>query len=420
METKGARHDSDGRAPEDCFAGSRVLLLVDSFSREASGGMVARFLAHNLRQWGADVRVVAVREDLTPEGRQEAAAVELVPATREERALTQIAVGRRGRRFREILREHRPGVVHVAALEIGKPWQFLDAARETRARLVLQTWGYTFYCAQGYDYLKGRTCGLCANGRFVNAYRMGCERRALVAAVGAVGRTLLRRASAQGDVAIASCHHMKERLEAFGVPSERILRLPVPFDGRRLAGLEPRDEGYVAFLGQPTPAKGIAAVEAAVRECQSTRFELFFTGDAPAVERLRQMGPRVRVETNLRWHTGVAERIAHAGIVLAPSLWATPLELALYEAMGLSKAVVAFKVGAHRDYLQDGREALVAEEGDIAGFVERVRLLEAQPELRVKLGTRARQALEEMTDVRRLRATLARAYFGDLGGISWS
>jgi glycosyltransferase involved in cell wall biosynthesis len=205
---------------------------------------------------------------------------------------------------------------------------------------------------------------------------------------------------------------MRREIVSRGVPPERVAIAPNMVDTARFTP-GPRDAGLAARLG-------IAGDETVVGYISS--FNAYEETDriVHTVATLRRAGLKVRgllVGDGFRRASDerLAERLA-PGAVLFPgrvthdlipdyyrlidvfviprsddriSRLVTPLKP--YEALAAGRAIVASRVGALAEILEEGVTAIFYEAGDTAGLTDAVRRLVTDDEARARLGTEARQ-----------------------------
>jgi glycosyltransferase involved in cell wall biosynthesis len=86
--------------------------------------------------------------------------------------------------------------------------------------------------------------------------------------------------------------------------------------------------------------------------------------------------------------------------------WMSPIKM--FEYMATGRAIISSDLPALREILIDGENALLVPPRDGEGWVRAVRRLQADPELRIRLGSRAkRELLESYTWSARARKILA-------------
>ena len=219
-----------------------------------------------------------------------------------------------------------------------------------------------------------------------------------VAGLGRPSATFLRLAFRAADLVLAVSRSSAARIrEAFAVPGILVVPNPAPPAPAAIDRDRPGAAPLAVYLGGfANPVKGGEVLLAALArpEFADTSFVLAGPGEPPAAA--RQL---IDERPGLRWRgwlDGAAkdELLREADIFVLPST-SEGLPMALLEAMAFGLAIVATAVGGVPDVTSDDVDALVVRPGDSAGLAAAVARLDADAELRVRLGAAARErALE--------------------------
>jgi glycosyltransferase involved in cell wall biosynthesis len=203
---------------------------------------------------------------------------------------------------------------------------------------------------------------------------------------------LLERALAARTYRVVACCEVVGRYyqQQVGVPSSKVAvlynavrfgRRPQPTDGEtaRFALKLPPDALVIGTLGRLTEQKGqrilLQAVASLVRDTPNV--VLFLAGDGPLREELESEAARLGLADRARFlglRRDRATLYAAMDIFVLPSRW-EGLSLALVEAMGAGRAVVATDVGGNPEVVRDGRTGLLVpatDSGALAGALERL------------------------------------------------
>ncbi len=237
-------------------------------------------------------------------------------------------------------------VVHAHNLNPTLGWRALAAARAAGARVVLHLHQYRLVCAIGVCFTRGAECTRCHGRDTLPGVRLNC-RGSLGEAV-AYGASLAlwqRRLAEQADAVIVPSAFTRERLRELGAPLdwERVHVLPPPVvvtasESRAAAG------SYALVVSRLAPEKG---VDVAIDACRAADVALVIAGDGPERGALqaRAAGADVRFVGHV--DDGELARLrAGAALALAPSRSAETFGLAAAEAMAAGLPVVASRVGA--------------------------------------------------------------------------
>lgn len=218
----------------------------------------------------------------------------------------------------------------------------------------------------------------------------------------ALNRWLYGRAT---DLVVAVSEAIRRQCVGAGLaPAHRVTTLPGAVDGERFrpgnAGAVRRElrvaEGMplIGLLSGFRVMKGHAiVVDAAERLARAGRpFHLVFVGRGPFEAAIRERTDRA----------GLADRVSFLGFVQDPARLVGGLDIALYpplesdgmsralfEYMASGRAVIASRVGAAAEVLEDGVTALLVPGGDAPELARALERLLADPALRESMGHRA-------------------------------
>jgi glycosyltransferase involved in cell wall biosynthesis len=254
-------------------------------------------------------------------------------------------------------------VVHAHNLLPSFGWRALAAARKAGASVVLHLHQYRLVCAVGVSFTKGEDCTRCHGRNTLPGVALGCRgNRAEAAVYGAALALWQRRMAGLADTIVVPSRFAARRLAELGAP----LRAPVvvlapPVASRPAPAQPPRERGYALVVSRLAREKG---VDVAIDACRIAGMPLRIAGAGPELAALqaRARGADVRFLGAVTPDELAALR-AGAAIALAPSRSAETFGLAVAEAMAAGVPVLASRVGALPELLDD--EALVAP-GDAA------------------------------------------------------
>jgi glycosyltransferase involved in cell wall biosynthesis len=262
-------------------------------------------------------------------------------------------------------------VVHAHNLNPLFGWRALAAARAEGARVVLHLHQYRIVCATGVCFTEGRECTRCHGRNTLPGVIHNCRgSRAEALAYGASLGLWQRRLADQADAVIVPSLFARERLRELGAPLdwERVHVLPPPVE-TATSPFDPQDlpapGTYALVVSRLAPEKG---VDVAIEACRIAGVTLVVAGDGPHSDALRACAPagHTKTESGVRFVGRVGdtelERLrAGAALAIVPSRSAETFGMAAAEAMAAGVPVVASRVGALPELVE--QRALV-EPGD--------------------------------------------------------
>jgi glycosyltransferase involved in cell wall biosynthesis len=277
-------------------------------------------------------------------------------------------------------------VVHAHNLNPQFGWRALAAARGEGARVVLHLHQYRLVCATGVCFTEGEECIRCHGRNTLPGVIHNCRgNRGEALAYGAALSLWQRRMAEQADAVIVPSEFARERLRELGAPLDfervHVLPPPVKVSGRA----DPAAGTYALVVSRLSPEKG---VDVAIDACRIAKVPLVVAGDGPERDTLQvraqqheSPAPRTRAghppdlrDGDVRFVGRVddaeLERLRNgAALAIVPSRSAETFGMAAAEAMAAGLPVVASRIGALPELVE---EAGLADPGDATSLAQAI------------------------------------------------
>lgn len=241
-----------------------------------------------------------------------------------------------------------------------------------------------------------------------------------------INNALERRLLRLPDHVIVLSEFLEKDLRAHGrrgplsLVLNAIARLPdTPSAERRAAmrerfGVKPGDFA-MACVGRLSHEKGQDLLLDALRGLEpdgNRTAVLLLAGDGPYRQRFEALAPPLagRVEVRFLGHINDVSAVYDACDLLVMPSRSEGTPNAILEAMSHGLPIVATRVGSVPIMVEDGRDALLVEAGDVAGLTIRIQRLLADPELAATLGENARSAVWPRFSAKSRAATITSIY----------
>lgn len=297
---------------------------------------------------------------------------------------------RSGREFAERVVAFRPDILHVHnSFPLISPSLYWAAA--SRGTPVVQTLhNFRLMCPQAMFLRSGRVCEDCQGrppwrGVVHRCYRHSVAQSAVVAAMLSTHRCLGTYRSKVTRY-IALNEFCRRKFVEGGLPGERISVKPNFVDiedgpqAERAGGL---------FVGRLAEDKGIEVLAEAV---QIAATQVTVVGAGPMQERIR--GSDGIGLTGLLAHDEIADRMRRSSYLVMPSLWYENFPRTLVEAFACGLPVIASRLGALAELVDDGCTGLLFEPGSAADLARAIRWAEEHPQEMRRMGRLARAEYE--------------------------
>lgn len=199
------------------------------------------------------------------------------------------------------------------------------------------------------------------------------------------------------DVLLVLSAHERRTLVECGVDEGKMIHTPLGVDLELFAPTPRAEDGVfrIIFVGQITQRKGLSYLIEAFQHAALPASELLLVGpivgsDAPwrATPGVRHVPPVPRV--------ALPELYATADVYVLPSL-AEGFPLTQMEAMAMGLPVIVSEHTSAHDVVTDGHDGFVVPIRDSTAIVDRLRLLQGDLGLRLRLGAAARRRAEDFS-----------------------
>ena len=284
------------------------------------------------------------------------------------------------KRFAAKIRSYEPDLVHVFNFFPLLSPSIHYACREAGVPVIQKISNFRLLCPSALLLREGRVCEDCV-GKLVPwpGVLHGCYRDSRVGS--AVVATMLATHRLMGtwekvvDGYIARTNFSRDKLVQGGLPAGKIDIIPSfahdpgdPSDSREGNG------GFALFAGRLTPEKGIATLLSAWDRLKGVPIRLKVVGGGPLSGEVarRSAGGNVDYLGELS-RAEVQSLMGEAAFLVFPSACYENFPLAIVEAFAAGVPVIASRLGAMEEIVEDGRTGLhftPSDAEDLAGKVE--------------------------------------------------
>lgn len=290
----------------------------------------------------------------------------------------------------------RPDVVHVHNFFPLLTASVYDACRDAGVPVVQTLHNYRLTCAGAMLFRDGGPCEDCVHGSPYQAVLHGCYRGSRAGSLAVARMIEVHRRNntwnERVDRFIALTRFAKGRYVAAGIEPARIAVKPnfVPDPGRMLPGAHPPRSGAL-FVARLAPEKGLDTL---LKTWQGLSLPLTIIGDGPLKEvavagsggSITYLGKQTALE--------VQAAMRRAAFLVMPSESYETFGMVSVEAFANGLPVIASRLGAMAEIIEDGRTGLLFTPGDAADLAAKVTAAAAQPDLLRALGQEARACYE--------------------------
>ena len=293
-----------------------------------------------------------------------------------------------------VIAEFAPAVVHVHNFFPLLSPSVYDACRAAGVAVVQTLHNYRTICPGALLTRDGRPCEDCIGASPYQGALHGCYRGSRIGSLAVARMVDIHRRretwSHKVDRFIALSAFAKGKFVAAGFPADRIAIKPNFAPDRPAAGSAARTGAL--YVGRLSAEKGVAAL---LRAWDGLDVPLRVIGDGPLRELVETAtGPSV---VALGWKTPaeVATEMAQAAFLVMPSTWPENFPMVIVEAFSQGLPVIASKIPALEEIIEDGATGLLFLQGDCDDIATKVRWAHQHPEAMRLIGANARRVYEE-------------------------
>ena len=281
--------------------------------------------------------------------------------------------------LRQIVRRERADVVHFHnTLPLISPSAYY-AARRGGAAVVQTLHNYRMMCPKAIFFRDGGICESCLGKSIPTpAILHGCYRDSRAATAAVVGMLTTHRAMKTYrrvvDTYIALSQFSRQKHILGGLPAEKIMVKP------NFVSPDPGDGsgngGFAMYLGRLSPEKGIDTLLAAWSRMES-RVPLKIVGDGPLAPQVREAASQHdQIEYLGQKSTDeVTQLIGEAALLVLPSVNFEGFPKTIVEAFSRGTPIVASRLGAMQEFIEDGVTGRHFEPGDADDLAAKVEQL---------------------------------------------
>lgn len=354
----------------------RILIAHNSYQQRGGEDAVVEAEAELLRSRGHAVRLLVAHNDA------------IVRMPRSRLAARTFWSSETVRDFRQALVEFRPDILHVHnTFPLISPSIYWAAAR-AGVPVVQTLHNFRLLCPQAMLLREGHICEDCVGrlpwrGVVRRCYRGSAAQSGVLAGMISLHRALGTWGS-KVDRYIALNEFCRRKFIEGGLPAQRIVvkpnfvDFPAPEAGAR--------EGML-FVGRLAEEKGLSTLCAAARLAPDVAVRVAGTGPEAGllqgIPSVAHLGALSAAE--------VREAMCRAQALVMPSLWYENFPRTLVEAFACALPVIASRIGALAELVEDGVTGLLFEPGDAADLAAKMKWAATHPDALMRMGQEARR-----------------------------
>ena len=301
--------------------------------------------------------------------------------------------------FGRLIAEFRPDVIHVHnTFPLISPSVYWEAVR-AHVPVVQTLHNFRLLCLNALFLREGRVCEDCLGHLPWRGVTRRCYRGSIAQSAVLAGMLVLHRGlgtyTRKVTRYIALNEFCRQKFIDGGLPADKVVVKPNFVDWATPPATPQFSEGDMAertflFVGRLSPEKGIEVLRQAMHQAPEVRLRV--AGDGPDEPRLRAL-PNVTLLGPLPGGQ-VQFEMTHALALVLPSVSYENFPRTLVEAFASGLPVIASRLGAMAELIDDGETGLLFEPGNPADLAAKLRWALQHPDEMRAMGANARRVYE--------------------------
>jgi len=300
--------------------------------------------------------------------------------------------------LRNLLRNEKPDLVHFHNFfPLISPSAYY-LCQSLKIPVVQTLHNYRLLCPGAIFFDQNKICEECLHskipyrGIIKACYQKSRIKTAVVAAMLTYHR-YLHTWSDQIDIYIVLSEYARQKFIEGGLPGEKIAVKPNFYSPD--PGITKERERFILFAGRLSPEKGIRTLMESLRYLKSIPIRI--VGSGPLLSEFKNtFSKRKSVEFYGQLsHSKLIPLMKKTLLLVFPSCWFEVLPMTIIEAFACGVPVIASRLGAMAELVDDGRTGLLFKPGDPEDLAAKIEWAWTHPKRMREMGKEARREYEE-------------------------
>ena len=302
----------------------------------------------------------------------------------------------------QLIKDTNPDIAHIHGFGHELSPSILDAIKQFNIPIVSTLHDYGLLCPNTSFISKGEVCEKCKIHRYYNVVLHKCKRNSfsasLLAGIEKSYHSATRIIQKNVDVFISPSVFLKQKMLEYNNSIETI-HIPNFVDVEQIRPSYSTGD-YFLFFGRLTAIKGLNTLVEAMKSI--TFAKLRIAGDGELRESLEDYIKEYRLDNiEILGHletTKLVNLIQDSSFVVVPSEWYENYPMAIIEAFSCGKPVIASRIGAIPDIVQDGYNGLLFEPRNVRQLIDKIQFMHDNPQITKEMGMNARKQVEKINN----------------------
>lgn len=297
------------------------------------------------------------------------------------------------REVKEICKKEKPDIVHIHNTFPLISASIYSVIQEHRIPVVQSLHNYRHFCINGVFSRNGKICEKCITGSLFSGIKYRCYRESYAQSAVATSILIWNRRKKiyhkHVNRFIALSKFSKNKYISLGLPRERITIKPNFTKEIAVQNKDERKGGI--YVGRLSRDKGVSILARALVKVDNPHFKV--VGEGELVDEI--LSQDIALYLGAMSAEEVRKEMSKASFLVVPSLTFEHFPQVIVEAFSMGLPVIASRLGAMEEIIEDGETGLHFSPGDSDDLAKKVTWAEQNPHEMRRMGANARRIYEE-------------------------
>jgi glycosyltransferase involved in cell wall biosynthesis len=313
--------------------------------------------------------------------------------------------------FKIVIDDFKPNYMFFIGGIVNTPVVYLDLCIKFEIKTAFLLLVQDFYCVRLHAALGTNSCTLCLEKSNMYAFKNNCaekQSRPLLTLINyqIIQKMFLKRLK-KVDFVLGSTFEQLDFYLKIGLNKENLVKIPLFFDQTRVKQMIQESKPYFVIIGQYRHEKGMHLISSILDYVEDgiTIKTIFYNQSeadqflATYPENIKYLkSGKLEVLPGITMTNGAVELIASSKGVINTTIWATTTEFVLLETLGLSKPILTFDVGIHKEVIKNRINGICVKAGDFKAMGNEINNLNNDPILEKRISEGANKLYHHLTD----------------------
>lgn len=297
--------------------------------------------------------------------------------------------------FAQIIRDFKPDIIHIFAINVHLSLSLLDAAEAEAVPVVATFNDYKHLCPNYKLFANGEICMACKGGKFYHAALKSCCKGSRTLSVASMIEAYVHAAKGlYGKIShfTFSSDFLAETTQEFWPDRDLSWsKLLNPFESAKYK-VEDSFDPFALYFGRIIDEKGVDRIIDAAGNINGYKIKIVGNGPEEKILRERVINEALSNVEFLgpKWGPELDKILARAAFVIVPSIWHENFPYVINQSFAYGHPVIGSDRGGITELVKDGERGLIFEPNTQGALADAMRKLIAAPEEIKRMGANAK------------------------------